>query len=207
MEQQASGSLFVISAPSGAGKSSLVKALLDTTEEISVSVSHTTRAPRPGEKQGMHYHFVDEVTFLQMQQNDEFLEHAKVFTNYYGTSRKIVEQMLKQGIDVILEIDWQGARQVARLFPDTVCVYILPPSREALLSRLNERGQDSEAVIKQRMDEAISEMEHFGEFDYVVINDHFNQALEDLKTIVLSQRLQTAKQKLKNKKMIENLLN
>ena len=206
-QNQVAGSLFVFSAPSGAGKTSLVKALLETTEDVSVSVSHTTRSARPGEKQGVHYHFVDEVSFLQMQQNNEFLEHAKVFNNYYGTSHKVVEQMLQNGIDVILEIDWQGARQVERLFPDAVAVFILPPSKEALLTRLRERGQDSEEVIQQRMDEAVSEMCHYDEFDYIVINDHFNQALEELKTIVLSRRLLTMNQKLRNRQIIENLLN
>ncbi|MDH5325404.1 MAG: guanylate kinase [Gammaproteobacteria bacterium] len=207
MQQTVAGSLYVFSAPSGAGKTSLVKSLLETTAGIKVSVSHTTRSQRPGEQNGVHYHFVNEMAFLQMQQNDEFLEHAKVFSNYYGTSRRVVEDMLQQGTDVILEIDWQGARQVSQIFPDTVGVFILPPSQDALRSRLQERGQDSAEVIQQRMDEAVSEMSHFGEFDYVVINDHFNQALEELRSIVLSHRLLTEKQRLKQGQLIQNLLN
>ncbi|HET8711907.1 MAG TPA: guanylate kinase, partial [Spongiibacteraceae bacterium] len=177
------GNLFTISAPSGAGKTSLVNALLPTLAGVQVSVSHTTRAKRPGEVDGVIYHFVDMNEFLHMLDHGDFLESAEVFGNRYGTSQSWVKKTLAAGIDVILEIDWQGAQQVRRLLPDTVSVFILPPSRSALLQRLNGRGQDSAVVIQQRMNAAIDEMSHYPEADYVIINDDFQTALSELRSI------------------------
>ncbi|MGD8560319.1 MAG: guanylate kinase, partial [Gammaproteobacteria bacterium] len=185
-------SLYVIAAPSGAGKTSLVKALLETTPDITVSVSHTTRQARPGEVHGEHYYFVDQQTFEQMRDAGEFLEYAQVFDNYYGTSRQSVEDTLKRGSDVILEIDWQGAQQIRRLYPDCCSIFILPPSREALEQRLRSRGQDNEKVIDRRMQDAIAEISHYPEFDYLVINDDFDQALAEMTAIVVARRQRTA---------------
>lgn len=182
------GQLYIFSAPSGAGKTSLVEALLKSTSGIEVSVSHTTRAMRPGEENGLHYHFVDTAEFEKMVEAAAFLEDAKVFDNYYGTSQKAVEDRLSQGEDVILEIDWQGAQQVRKLMPFAISVFILPPSREALEQRLNSRGQDSAEIITRRMRDATSDMEHYVEFDYVIINDDFDEATQQLKSIVLAQR-------------------
>ena len=182
------GQLYIFSAPSGAGKTSLVEALLKSTSGIEVSVSHTTRAMRPGEENGLHYHFVDTAEFEKMVEAAAFLEDAKVFDNYYGTSQKAVEDRLSQGEDVILEIDWQGAQQVRKLMPFAISVFILPPSREALEQRLNSRGQDSAEIIARRMRDATSDMEHYVEFDYVIINDDFDEATQQLKSIVLAQR-------------------
>lgn len=200
------GTLFVFAAPSGAGKTSLVKALLENMVGISVSVSHTTRAMRPGEEDGIDYHFVDIPTFEQMAGQDAFLEHAKVFDNYYGTSRTGIEQQLALGMDVILEIDWQGARQVCELMPETVGVFILPPSREALEERLRGRGTDSEEIIARRMRDAQSESSHYGEFDYVVINDDFDTALAELQAIVTCRRQRLAAQTWRYGKMLKALL-
>ena len=200
------GTLFVFAAPSGAGKTSLVKALLENMDGIAVSVSHTTRAMRPGEENGVHYHFIDTNEFEQMVTEDAFLEHAKVFDNYYGTSRTGIEQQLALGMDVILEIDWQGARQVRKLMPETVGVFILPPSRDALEQRLRGRGQDSDEIIARRMRDAQSESAHYDEFDYVVINDDFDTALAELQAIVTCQRQSLAAQRWRHGKMIEALL-
>lgn len=200
------GTLFVFAAPSGAGKTSLVKALLEKMEGISVSVSHTTRAMRPGEENGIHYHFIDIPTFEKMVGEDAFLEHAKVFDNYYGTSRTGIEQQLALGMDVILEIDWQGARQVCKVMPETVGVFILPPSREALEERLRGRGTDSDEIITRRMRDAQSESSHYNEFDYVVINDDFDTALAELEAIVVCQRQRQSAQQWRHGKMIEALL-
>ena len=190
-----SGTLYIISAPSGAGKSSLVKALIDSEPLIRVSVSHTTRGMRPGEQDGVHYHFVDHAQFTAMLERSEFLEHAQVFGNYYGTSQRALEKTLAEGIDLILEIDWQGAQQVRRLMPQAKSIFILPPTLEALRHRLTGRGQDSGEVIEQRMREAVSEMSHYVEYDYLVINDDFNHALSDLKAVFrANQLLQTAQQ-------------
>lgn len=182
------GTLFTVSAPSGAGKTSLVKALVDSDNQLTVSVSHTTRPMRPGEQDGVNYHFVSHDEFRQMLNRNAFLEHAQVFDNYYGTSQEWVEQTLAAGTDVILEIDWQGAAQVRRLMPETVGIYILPPSQEALRERLTGRGQDEASVIERRMDKAIDEMTHYVEADYLVINDTFEHALEELRAVVLAQR-------------------
>jgi len=202
-----SGTLYILSAPSGAGKSSLLRALLDAMgDSVAVSVSHTTRKPRPGEVNGKDYHFVDLATFQAMVDASAFLEHAQVFDNRYGTSRLAVERQLSAGQDVILEIDWQGARLVRALMPDATGIFILPPSREALRERLQRRGQDDTAVIARRMRDAISEMSHYDEYDYLVINDVFERALEDLEAILRSRRLRFAQQSLRQAVLLRALL-
>ena len=183
------GTLYIVSAPSGAGKTSLVKALRDAQPQGRVSVSHTTRAIRPGEVDGVNYHFVTREAFLERLERNEFLEHAEVFGNLYGTSQRWLEQTLEEGYDLILEIDWQGAQQVRRLMPQAKSIFILPPSQEALRQRLTHRGQDSEEVINTRMREAVSEMTHYVEYDYLVINDDFTTALDELRALVVSRRL------------------
>jgi guanylate kinase len=189
------GTLYIVSAPSGAGKTSLVKALLDAQPQTRVSVSHTTRPMRPGEVDGVNYHFVSREEFLERLEHDEFLEHAEVFGNLYGTSQRWLEQTLTEGYDLILEIDWQGAQQVRRLMPQAKSIFILPPTQEALRQRLTNRGQDSDEVIQKRMREAVSEMTHYVEYDYLVINDDFAHALIDLQAIFrANQLLQTAQQ-------------
>ncbi len=200
------GTLFTVSAPSGAGKTSLVKALIEGMDAIQVSVSHTTRARRPGEIDGVNYHFVDVATFEQMLAEDAFLEHARVFDNFYGTSRAWVEDTLARGIDVILEIDWQGASQVHRLMPGTVGIFILPPSRETLVERLNARGQDEPQVIARRLAEATLEMSHYREAEFLVINDHFATALDELRAIVTSTRLALPKQQHRHGALLRDLL-
>ena len=182
------GTLFVISAPSGAGKTSLVKALLEQTENIGVSVSHTTRAKREGEQDGVDYNFIDKDLFVAMVGEGAFLEHAQVFDNYYGTAIANIEAILKQGEDVILEIDWQGAAQVRKQLPYAVNIFILPPSQAALEERLRGRGQDSDEIIARRMRDAKSETSHYPEYDYLVVNDEFENALTELKSIVLARR-------------------
>ncbi|TQF66710.1 guanylate kinase [Pseudoalteromonas luteoviolacea] len=200
------GNLFILSAPSGAGKSSLIKALLEKQANIKVSVSHTTRAPRPGENNGEHYHFVNVEEFKALIEKGDFFEWAQVFENYYGTSKQAIEDQLNNGIDVFLDIDWQGARQVRELMPDVKTVFILPPSRSELEKRLNNRGQDSQEVIAGRMAEAKSESSHYDEFDYVIVNDDFNTALEELEHIVVAARLQTKTQQTRHKDLIAQLL-
>ena len=200
------GSLYIFAAPSGAGKTSLVKALVETTADIEVSVSHTTRAPRPGEVDGVNYHFTDVAAFQAMVAQGAFLEHARVFDNYYGTARANIEQRLAAGVDVILEIDWQGARQVREQFPDSIGIFILPPSRQALEERLRGRGQDGDEVIARRMRDAESEISHYGEFDYLVINDDFATALVELAAIVTAQRLRTRIQASRYQQMLQSLL-
>lgn len=183
------GILYTVSAPSGAGKTSLVKALLERCDNLRVSVSHTTRPQRPGEIDGVNYHFIDRARFEAMLLDGSFLEEAEVFGNLYGTSQQWVEDMLEAGIDVILEIDWQGAQQVRRLMPDSIGIFILPPSLPALLERLNGRGQDDQAVIDKRMAQARSEISHYAEADYLLVNDDFDRALDDLVAIVRAQPL------------------
>lgn len=200
------GTLYIFSAPSGAGKTSLVRALLDSTANINVSVSHTTREPRDGELDGTHYHFVSKEVFAQMVDNGEFLEYANVFSNAYGTSQAWVEEQLKQGQDVILEIDWQGAQQVCRLMKHAVRVFILPPSIEVLEQRLQGRGQDSQEVIQQRMQQAKSEMSHYVEYDYLVFNDDFDVALDELRAIVVARRQRLDAQSVQNKNTLMALL-
>ena len=191
----AGGTLFVISAPSGAGKTTLVRLLLGRDASVQPSISHTTRAPRPGEENGREYHFVDVATFQAMRDRDDFLEWAEVHGNFYGTSRRWLEQRMAAGQDTLLEIDWQGARQVRRLFPDAVGVFILPPSVEELEHRLRGRGQDSDDVIRRRVAAALGEMEHVGEFDFVIINNDLQLALEDLVVVVRAARLRVGVQR------------
>ncbi len=186
--QHNNGTLYIISAPSGAGKTSLVKALLEKTDRIRVSVSHTTRGPRPGEEDGKDYHFTDVETFRSMIGAHSFLEHAQVFDNYYGTSRSSTLDLLGRGIDVILEIDWQGAQQVREKMPEAVSIFILPPSREELEKRLRGRNTDSDEVIERRMRDAINEMSHYREFNYLVFNDDFDTALDELRSVILARR-------------------
>jgi guanylate kinase len=200
------GTLYVIAAPSGAGKTSLVKALIESLEHIRVSVSYTTRAPRPGEQEGVNYHFISHEQFEKMLDGSEFLEHAQVFDNYYGTGQAWVDSELKKGVDVILEIDWQGAQQIRRLHPDCASIFILPPSRETLEQRLRQRNQDSDEIIARRMQGAVEEMSHYVEFDYLVINDDFQTALADLQSIVKSHRLQQRLQNEKLKHLLVDLL-
>ncbi len=198
--------LFTVSAPSGAGKTSLVKALLDRRpDEVTVAVSHTTRPMRPGEVDGRDYHFVDIETFEAMVEAGEFLEYARVFDNYYGTSRKAVETLLEQGRHVILEIDWQGARQVREQLPETVAVFILPPSREELQRRLSGRGTDDPEVIARRMADADREMSHFRDAEYLVINDVFDDALFDLECIVHNQSLKRERQEARYDDLIASI--
>ncbi|MFP4697042.1 guanylate kinase [Thiohalospira sp.] len=205
-EQQQPGTLYVISAPSGAGKTSLVRALVEHTPDIAVSVSHTTRPPRAGETDGVDYHFVDVPTFEAMVAEGAFLEHAKVFDNYYGTSRNAALDGVDEGRDVILEIDWQGARQVRESIPQSVGIFILPPSRAVLAERLQGRGQDSAEVIQRRMEAAQAEMAHFDEFDYLVVNDDFDTALAELGSIVTARRLRGAAQRWRHAQLLDELL-
>lgn len=200
------GTLFIISAASGTGKTSLVKELLATTKNLVVSVSHTTREPRRGEIDGEHYYFTNKEEFMRLVGEAEFLEHAEVFGNYYGTSKTVVNDLLNAGVDVILEIDWQGALQVKRQFKDAVLIFILPPNREALRSRLSNRAQDTLKVIEERLAGAVREMQEYVNFDYIVINDDFNQALNELQSIVCTYRLQVTKQSAKNQQLISDLL-
>jgi len=181
--------LFIVSAASGAGKTSLVKALLEQDKKITVSVSHTTRTARPGEEHSKDYFFVDKDQFTKMVEGGEFIEHAQVFDNFYGTSENEVKRLLADGVDVILEIDWQGASQVRSLFKQAIGIFVIPPSRQELKSRLQARGQDSEEIIQRRMKDAVSEMSHYAEFEYLVVNDDFDQALQQLAEIVRVQRL------------------
>lgn len=202
------GTLYIVSAPSGAGKSSLIQALLKTQPlyDTQVSVSHTTRGIRPGEVHGEHYFFIAEDEFKNMIGNGEFLEHACVFGNYYGTARKTVEDILNSGVDVFLDIDWQGARQVREQMPAARSIFILPPSRDELLRRLHGRGQDSDEIIAGRMAQAVNEMQHYGEYDYLIVNDDFNVALADLQTIIRAERLRSGRQVQRHDALIAKLL-
>ncbi len=200
------GTLYIVSAPSGAGKTSLVKALIDAEPNIRVSVSHTTRGMRPGEVDSVNYNFVSREEFVQMLEHGDFLEHAEVFGNLYGTSQRWVQQTLAEGHDLILEIDWQGAQQVRRLMPLAKSIFILPPSQEALRQRLDNRGQDSDEIIERRMREAVSEMSHYVEYDYLVINDDFAIALEDLKAIFRANQLRHDSQQVRHGALLARLL-
>lgn len=200
------GQLYVVSAPSGAGKTSLVKALVEANNDITVSVSHTTRAIRPGEIDGVNYHFVSAAEFSDLKERGGFFEWAKVFDNFYGTSQQSVLDQLNKGVDVILEIDWQGAAQIKQQMPESVSIFILPPSTAALRERLTGRGQDDSNVIERRMRSARDEMSHYGDADYVVLNDEFDSALSDLKAIVTSQRLLQYRQSLRLTSVIRDLL-
>jgi len=200
------GNLIIVSAPSGAGKTSLVRALVERDPQVALSVSHTTRAPRSGETDGVHYHFVDRARFDAMVADDAFLEHATVFGNSYGTAKAEVERRLSAGRDVILEIDVQGASQVRSRMHSAIGVFILPPSRETLATRLRGRGQDSPEVIARRLGEAISEISHYTDFDYLVVNDRFADALADLLGLVRAQRLRRTSQVLRHTRLLESLL-
>lgn len=201
------GQLFVISAPSGAGKTSLIKALREQMPDLGLSISHTTRPMRPGEVDGQHYHFVSKSTFESMIAEGAFVEHALVFGNHYGTSKAAVSAVLDKGQDLILEIDWQGAEQVRPLFPGAQSIFILPPSREALRERLFGRGQDDADVIARRLAEAEREMQAYPNYDFLIINDDFSQALNQLRCLFESARLRTPRQAEKERVRLENLLN
>ena len=200
------GTLYTVSAPSGAGKTSLVKALIEADSGVTVSVSHTTRPMRPGEIEGINYHFLDRDEFVEMLGQSAFLEHAQVFDNFYGTSKAWVEETLASGRDVILEIDWQGAEQVRKQMPETVGIFILPPSQQALLERLTGRGQDDQAVIDKRMAQAIDEMSHYVETDYLIINDDFATALAELRAIMVAERQRLGRQQEMHGALLQSLL-
>jgi len=205
--------LFIVAAPSGCGKTSLVKSLINDAKNLRVSISHTTRNPRVDEVNGTNYHFVSVSEFQKMVSEDSFIEHAEVFENFYGTSKKLINDNLDNNIDVILEIDWQGARQVNQNLPSAISIFILPPSKEALELRLRNRAQDDVLVIKKRMLDAENQMSHFNEFDYLVINDDFNSALTDLKLIISSSKnltkcahLSLEEQSIRHKKLLKKLI-
>jgi guanylate kinase len=198
--------LYVVAAPSGGGKTSLISALLEMDDRIRLSVSHTTRPPRPGESDGVHYHFTDEPTFLELIRENAFLEHARVFDNRYGTDREAVQQQLARGLDVILDIDWQGARQIRDTFPSCRSIFIIPPSLGALRQRLVARGQDSEEVIRRRMHDAQAEISHWDEFDFLVINDDFDLALADLHSIIRSGKPKRDLEERKSAEIMAELL-
>lgn len=201
-----SGNLYVVAAPSGAGKTTLVRMLLEREPAVHLSISFTTRAPRPGEQNGREYHFVAVDAFRGMISRDEFLEWAEVHGNFYGTSKKWISDQLAAGHDVLLEIDWQGAQQVRKLFPDAIGIFILPPSMDELTRRLTGRGTDAPDVIERRLAAAEAEMRHVGEFDYVIINDQLDQALDDLRAIVRCSRLNFGKQRDQHPALFAKLL-
>lgn len=200
------GTLYIVSAPSGAGKTSLVKALIDIMAQVRVSVSHTTRTIRPGEVDGVNYHFTKRDAFISMLEQGDFLEHAEVFGNLYGTSHTWVKETLAKGYDLILEIDWQGAQQVRKLMPEAQSIFILPPTHKDLRQRLHNRGQDADDVIETRMQQAITEMSHYVEYDYIVINDDFATALQDLLAIFRSNQLLLATQQKRHTQLLRDLL-
>ena len=206
MNEPACGCLIVVAAPSGAGKTSLVRALAEQDHQVRLSISYTTRQPRPGEVDGEHYRFVDTRHFQALIDAQALVEHACVHGNHYGTSRVDLQNAVSAGLDVILEIDWQGARQVRSQWPDAISVFILPPSASTLRERLTRRGQDSEEVIARRLANARAEIAHHGEFDYLIVNDDFQVALAALRSIVLAQRQRTARQKFEYSELVEELL-
>ncbi|MBE9548672.1 MAG: guanylate kinase [Proteobacteria bacterium] len=205
-ETRSTGNLFIVAAPSGAGKSSLVNALLERDTQIALSISTTTRPPRPGESEGEHYHFVSPQSFEASREAGEFLEYARVFDHWYATSRRTIAKTLEQGRDIILEIDWQGARQVKQAFPGAVSIFILPPSLQSLRQRLGKRGQDSAETIARRMRDARCEISHWVEFDYLIINDDFELALSDMASIISAARLSLPYQRIRQRKLLEELL-
>ena len=199
------GNVFIVCAPSGAGKTSLVAELLRRVRNTLLSVSHTTRAPRPGEQDGRDYHFVSRPTFVAMVERGEFLESADVHGNLYGTSQSWIDRQRARDVDIVLEIDWQGAQQVRKLIPDAIGIFVLPPSLATLRRRLNDRGQDSDAVIERRLQAAQGEIAHLAEFDYVIINNNFDDAVEDLVSIVRAARLGIASQVSRHSDLINSL--
>ncbi|HEY4713430.1 MAG TPA: guanylate kinase [Aquirhabdus sp.] len=201
------GLLFVVAAASGTGKTSLVKALLEQTKDLTLSISHTTRTSRLGETHGVHYHFTPQDRFMEMICDGYFVEHAEVFGNYYGTSHTGITTQLEQGHDVLLEIDWQGAEQVRKIFPDSIQIFIIPPSLAALRERLSNRGQDSAEVIQTRLYGAVEEMRQHVSFDYLIVNDVFDDALLDLQSIIRAARLTELQQVVKQKDLLIGLLN
>ncbi len=204
--QEAKGTLYIISAPSGCGKTSMVDALVASTPGIVVSVSHTTRPIRPAEQNGINYFFIDDDEFQSMVNQHLFLEHANVFGNWYGTSKAWVENELVSGRDVILEIDWQGARQVKWMLPESIGIFILPPSLEALQSRLQSRGQDTAEVIATRMAQAAIEISHYQEYEYIIINDDFERSVRDLQSVVIAERLKLRNQLIRQHKLLDGLM-
>ena len=201
-----SGLLFVVSAASGTGKTSLVKALLDRVTNLHVSVSHTTRGQRPGELDGVHYHFTEKDSFLALVEQGGFIEYAEVFGNYYGTAQATVKEQLAKGHDVLLEIDWQGAQQVRKLFPDSKQIFILPPSQFDLRQRLSNRGTDSVDVIERRLGCAVEDMQQYVNFDYIILNDDFNKALHDLESVINANRLALSQQAVRHQELIQKLI-
>lgn len=200
------GKLYIVSAPSGAGKTSMLKQLTGRMPELNISISHTTREARPGEEHGVNYFFTSKDEFKKAVEANEFYEYAEVFGNFYGTSRKAVESMLDEGKDVILEIDWQGARKVREQIPDAVSIFILPPSKAELAARLNDRQTDSAEVVERRMSEARDEMVHYDEYDYVIINDDFDQAVNELQAVFVAEGLKLASQEARNAALFADLL-
>lgn len=200
------GQLYIVAAPSGGGKTSLVNRLIQSMPSIEVSVSHTTRLPRPKESDGQDYFFINKAEFESMIEEDVFLEYAKVFDNYYGTSKKQIEARLAAGIDVVLDIDWQGAQQIRAIMPNVIGIFLLPPSLQALRQRLENRQQDNQAVIDKRMKQAQDELEHYHEFDYLIVNEEFDLALSHLKSILTAERLKRDRQVVKQRKLLSFLL-
>ena len=203
------GTLYIVSSPSGAGKSSLLSALLarfNDDQRMQLSISHTTRGMRPGEADGVHYHFVDKSEFQAQIDRGAFFEWAEVFGNYYGTSRETIEHCLDQGIDVFLDIDWQGARQIRDQLPEARSIFILPPSLPILEQRLHGRGQDSDEVIRHRMAQAVAEMSHYDEYDYLIVNDDFETSLQQLASIIYAERTRLAAQRLRHADLLDRLL-
>lgn len=201
-----SGNLYIVAAPSGGGKTSLVRKIVNTLDSIEVSISHTTRAMRPGEKNGVDYFFVNEEEFLGMVNDNAFIEHARVFNHLYGTSTAQITERLAHGVDVVLDIDWQGAEQIRYSFPKAISIFIIPPSLEELKSRLMNRRQDKDEVISERMKKAQDELSHYPEFDYLIVNDNFEHAASELEAIVIANRLRMDKQVNKQSKLLSFLL-
>jgi guanylate kinase len=206
MQENTQGNLYIVAAPSGGGKTSLVKKLVSDLDNIAVSISHTTRSMRPGEQEGVDYFFVNNDAFLRLVDEHAFIEHAEVFQHFYGTSINQIQARLAAGIDIVLDIDWQGAAQIHNLFADSVSIFILPPSLEALMQRLIDRGRDDEETIAHRMLRAKAEMKHLTEFDYLIVNDDFDLAAQQLAAIVTANRLKTDKQKVNQAKLLSFLL-